>query len=373
MTLVSRHYPAKIKSLGLCVLVIIFTACGNDERQDAKMTVVDGPVADTVPVFIIKAAVLKKTVELPAELLPYEQTDLYAKVSGFIRTMKVDIGDRVRKGQTLAILDAPEINSQFAAAESSLQAAKSKWTASKDNYDRLFRASQSRSPGIVAPVDLEHGRDQMTADSASYEAVRQQAKVYKEVSGYLYITAPFDGVVTARKADPGALVGTNSMLLTVQNNTTLRLRVAVPEMYISAAGKTRSILFSVDAYPEQRFSGTLTRKTETVDPGTRTELWEFAVDNTRQMLKAGIFANATIGLERGGSSMIIPSSAIATTLERKFVIKVAGGKANWIDVRQGITTDNGVEIFGDLKAGDTLLIKATDERKPGTEAYWKVR
>ncbi|HEX9508989.1 MAG TPA: efflux RND transporter periplasmic adaptor subunit [Puia sp.] len=362
-----------IRSLAPYAFVAILSACGSSPTQDAKTASADKPVADTVPVFLLKADTLKKTVELPGELIPYEQTDLYAKVSGFVRTMKVDIGDRVHKGQTLAVIEAPEVNTQFAEAESSIQAAKSKWTASKDNYDRLFRASQSPSPGIVAPVDLERSRNQMMADSASYEAVRKQAQAYKQVSGYLTITAPFDGVITARKADPGALVGANAMLLTVQYNNTLRLRVAVPEMYVASASTARNVWFSVDAYPEQTFTGVLTRKTETIDPSTRTELWEFGVDNSKHLLKAGVFAFAKISIERSGPSFVIPASAIATTLEKKFVIKVTQGKADWIDVRQGITTDSGVEVFGKLTAGDTLLVKSTDERKPGTTAYWRLR
>jgi len=90
-------------------------------------------------------------------------------------------------------------------------------------------------------------------------------------------------------------------------------------------------------------------------------------------LKAGVFARAKINITRNGPSYVIPSSAIATTLERKFVIKVTDGKADWVDVRQGMTTDSGIEIFGNLKIGDTLLVKAADERKPGSRAYWKIR
>ncbi len=369
----NMEYLIRVRSLTLYILASICAGCGSNGTQNAKNATSDIPAADTVPVFILRADTLKKTVELPGELLPYEQTDLYAKISGFVRSMKVDIGDRVHQGQSLAIIEAPEVNTQFAQAESSIQAAKSKWTASKDNYGRLFRASQNSSPGIVAPVDLERSLDLMMADSATYEAALQQAKAYKEVSGYLYITAPFDGVITARKTDPGALVGANTMLLTEQYNRTLRLRVAVPEMYVASAGKGRNILFTVDAYPERQFSGVLTRKTETVDPATRTELWEYEIDNSKQVLKAGVFAYAKINITRSGSSYVVPSSAIATTLERKFVIKVTQGKADWVDVRQGITTDTGVEIFGNLKSGDTLLVKSTDERKPGTKAYWKIR
>jgi RND family efflux transporter MFP subunit len=373
MTSNNMQYLMPVRSLTLLVLVSLCSGCGGNGKQDAKIASNAAAIEDTVPVFILKTDTLKKIVELPGELLPYEQTDLYAKISGFVRTMKVDIGDRVHKGQTLAILEAPEVNTKFAEAGYSVQAAKAKWTASKDNYDRLYRASRNPSPGIVAPVDLERSHGEMMADSAVYEAARQQAKAYKEVSGYLYITAPFDGVITARKADPGALVGVNAMLLTIQNNNTLRLRVAVPEMYVASAGKVRNILFSVDAYPEQQFSGVLARKTETVDPDTRTELWEFTIDNRKHLLKAGVFARTKINITRSAPSYVIPSSAIATTLERKFVIKVIDGKAGWVDVRQGMTTDTGIEIFGNLKTGDTLLVKATDERKPGSRAYWKIR
>jgi RND family efflux transporter MFP subunit len=286
--------------------------------------------------------------------------------------MKVDIGDRVHKGQTLAVIEAPEVNTQFAQSKAALQAAKAKLTSSTDNYNRLYRASQNASPGIVAPVELVNKHNEMLADSASYEALQQQSKAYKEVSGYLYITAPYEGVITARKADPGALVSANAMLLTLQDNHTLRLRVAVPEIYVAAAAGNRSLYFSVDAYPGQRFSGTLTRKTETIDPATRTELWEFEVDNSKRLLKAGNFVYARLNLRRNGPSFVLPVSAIATTLERKFVIRVKNGKAEYVDVRQGMTTDSGMEVFGNLKTGDTLLVKSTDERKPGSTAYWKL-
>jgi RND family efflux transporter MFP subunit len=179
-------------------------------------------------------------------------------------------------------------------------------------------------------------------------------------------------VITARKADPGALVSASSMLLTVQDNDVLRLRVAVPEIYVAAAAGRSSLSFSVDAYPEQRFTGVLTRKTGTIDPATRTELWEFDVDNSKHLLKAGTFVSARIKLARDVPSFILPPAAVVTTLERKFVIRVKDGLAEWVDVRQGMTTDAGIEVFGDLKVGDTLLQKATDERKAGSEAYWKL-
>lgn len=359
----------KNKSIVSIGFVVILASCGSPETT----TTTNSNAQDTVPVFLLQQDTIKKTIELPAELIPYENAELFAKVQGFVREMKVDLGDKVRKGQTLAIIEAPEINSRFAESAASLQSAKAKWASSKDSYERLYRASQAKTPGIVAPVELERVRNQMLADSATYLAASKMAQTNKDVSGYLHITAPFDGVITARKADPGSLVGTNAMLLTVQNNRILRLRAAVPEMYVAAGSSAKSIDFRVDAYPTQRFKAVLTRKSETIDPATRTELWEFQVDNSDHQLKAGAFAYVKVGIERATPSFIIPTSAIATTQERKFVIRVKEGKAEWVNIRQGINNDNGIEIFGDLQKGDTLLVKASDERKPGTSAYWVIK
>lgn len=358
-----------MRSVASISLVAILAACNSPKGPEGANT---NNAPDTVQVFLLHQDTVKKTVELPAELIPYESAELFAKVQGFVKEMKVDLGDKVKKGQTLAIIEAPEINSRFAESAANLQSAKAKWASSKDNYERLYRASQANTPGIVAPVDLERSRNQMLADSAIYLASSRLAQTNKDVSGYLYITAPFDGVITARKADPGSLVGTNLMLLTIQNNRILRLRAAMPEMYV-AAGSASNIDFRVDAFPTQRFKAVLTRKSETIDPATRTELWEFQVDNSDHLLKAGAFAYVKIGIERTTPSFMITASAIATTQERKFVIRVKDGKAEWINIRQGISNDNGVEIFGDLQKGDTLLMKATDERKPGTSAYWQVK
>ena len=350
--------------------VILFSSCGESPATTTATSAT--PAQDSVAVFILHTDTLKKSVDLPGELQPYLQTDLFAKVQGYVQEMKVDIGDHVHKDQTLAVIEAPEINTQVMQSQAALASAKSKYTASTDKYQRLYQASQSPSPGIVAPVDLVTAHDQMAADSAAYEALRQQSKAYKEVSGYLYITAPFDGTIITRKADPGALVSASSMLLTIQSNNILRLRISVPETYVAAATGKRDLSFAVDAYPQQRFTGTLTRKTGTIDPITRTELWEYDVDNRQQLLKAGTFVYAQLNLQRETPSLILPPTAIATTLERKFIIRVHNSVAEWVDIRQGMTTDNGVEVFGDLRPGDTLLIKATDERKPGTTAYWRL-
>jgi|SRR5580704_3112163 membrane fusion protein (multidrug efflux system) len=361
-----------------CVFSIIFLlaviSCndkpGNNPIAGHKDTTVK--ILDTVPVFLISKRKVEKKVELPAELLPYEQAELFAKVQGYIKTVAVDIGDNVHKGQTLATIEAPEVNTKYGEFQTSLLAAKAKYNASLDNYGRLYHASQANTPGIVAPVDLEKARQQMLADSASFFAAEKLAQSYKEVSGYLILKAPFDGVITSRKTDPGNLAGANTSIVTIQNNKILRLRVAVPESYVSSPATSKFIQFKTDAYPEKVFTAKIARKTQTIDPATRTELWEYDFDNTDKILKAGAFAYVQLQIARQSSSFFVPSNAIATTQEKKFVIRIRNNKVEWVDVRQGITLEDGIEIFGNLNINDTLVARATDERKTGTEAFWKL-
>ncbi len=348
--------------------VILFTSC---KEKPAKQNAVAN-VIDTVTVFVLHDTSVNKTIELPAELFPQEQSMLYARVQGYIKEIKVDIGDHVRRGQTLAVIEAPELQTKYAEFQSDLQAAKAKYMSSVDLYQRLCKASQAKTAGIVAPVELQRSYNQLMGDSASWEASKKQAQSYKEVAGLLVLESPFNGIITTRNADRGALVGNNQVIVTVQNNGTLRLRVAVPELYIASGSPKKEVNFRVDAYPQKLFTATLSRKSGTIDPTTRTEQWEYSFNNSTNELKAGSFAYVKLSLQRTGNSFIVSPGAIVTNQERKFVIRIKEGKAEWVDVRQGMSTDKGIEIFGNINNGDTLVSRATDERKSGTVAYWKM-
>lgn len=328
---------------------------------------------DTVAVFLATKQQVSKSMDFPAEILPYEQADLSAKVQAYVQTIKVDLGDKVQRGQLLATLRAPEVNTQVAQSQSSVSAARAKYNASKDNYDRLLEASKAATPGIVAPVDLEKSKNQMLADLATLQATQKMAQSSQDISSYLVIRAPFSGVVTSRAIDPGDLVGAEKKLVTVQNNQILRIRVAIPENLIAAQNPGDSVHFKTDAYPDQLFTAHLTRKNGAIDPVTRTEIWEYDFDNRKGILKAGMFANVHVDLARPHTSLVVPQTAIVTNQEKKFVIRVKNNTAEWVDVRQGMSLDKGVEIFAPLQEGDTLAFRASDEIKQKTKAVWKVR
>lgn len=336
-------------------LLALIAGCSGKKQQTTTSTQVD-----SVQVFVLKKELVTKSLSLPAELLPWERAELYARMEGYVRELKVDIGSRVRKNDILLIIDAPEVTANYAKASADLQAAQSRYHASLDTYKRLTNAAKEK--GAVSDSELERTRNQMLSDSSSLEAAKSGANAYAQLKNYLVIRAAFDGVITQRNVDPGTLVGKGSTpLLVLENLSKLRVRVAIPENYTSAIPQSSSITFTVGAQPSKKYSASLARKSNQIDAKTRTELWEFEVFNTNQELKSGMYGNASFNLQRSEPSFVVPYSAVVTNLERSFVIRIHEGKAEWVDVRNGISMDTKVEIFGDLRVDDKLVSKASDE------------
>ncbi|HTF30629.1 MAG TPA: efflux RND transporter periplasmic adaptor subunit, partial [Flavitalea sp.] len=322
---------------------------------------------DSVTVFTLKKEPVTKQVNFPAELTSLERAEIFAKVSGYIKSVKADIGDRVQKGQVLAILEAPEFSSDYSQANANAQTAYSKFAGSLDTYKRILNAS--KVDGTIAANELEKAKSQMMADSSSLEAAKSRLTSIAQLRDYLTIRAPFSGIITQRNVDVGTLVGTNNTkpLLVLENNSSLRLRIPVPEAYTAAIPDTSYINFIVDAQPNTTFKAKLSRKAGSLNLSNRTETWEYLYLNSGNQLKSGMYANALLKLGRKENSFVVPSTAVATNLEKRFVIRLKDGQAEWVDVRNGITMNDKVEIFGNLNEGDLLLVRATDEIKQGTK------
>jgi RND family efflux transporter MFP subunit len=344
----------------LVILFVIVAVAGCEDKKKTPPTT----SLDSVQVFVLKKELVTKTLSLPAELHPWERVELFAKVEGYVRELKVDIGSRVKKNDVLIIIDAPEVTANYARSSADLQAAQSRYNSSLDTYKRVVNAAKEK--GAISDSELERVRNQMLTDSATHEAAKSAANAHAQLKNYLVIRAAFDGVITQRNIDAGTLVGKGSTpLLVLESLSKLRVRVAVPEIYTSAIPESTSINFTVDAQPSKKYSATLARKSNQIDSKTRTELWELEASNSNQELKSGMYGNVSFNLQRSESSFVVPYSAVVTNFERSFVIRVRDGKAEWIDVRSGISMSDKVEIFGDLQEGDQLLSKANDEIKVG--------
>ncbi|MGE5361371.1 MAG: efflux RND transporter periplasmic adaptor subunit [Bacteroidales bacterium] len=346
-----------------------------------------GPPAAIVPTLDIVRVVqqpVNVVASMPGQLDPYEAVAIYPKVTGFVKTIRVDRGSHVRAGELMAQLEAPELLAQRAEAQSKVQTAEAQLAATRakadgdaSTYDKLKAAAAT--PGVVAGNELvlaqkatEADQSQVAAARQAVESARQSLQSVAQIGEYLRVTAPFDGVVTERNVHPGALVGPNSgagattpMLRLVQSDR-LRLVVPVPEAYIAGVREGSVIGFAVPAYPGLTFNGTIARLAHAVDVKTRTMAVELDVNNKDGRLAPGTFCQVQWPIRRPDPSLFVPASSVASTTDRTFVVRVRDGKAEWVDVRTGLASGPLTEVFGDLRRGDTVAIRGTDEIRPGT-------
>jgi membrane fusion protein, multidrug efflux system len=383
----SNRLPRWLAAPGI-VCAVALAACG----RGAAMPQADKP-APTGPPTIEVVRVVEKpvnvTLELPGELDPYEMVAIFPKVTGFVKTIRVDRGSRVRSGELMAQLEAPELLAQRAEAESKVQAAeaqlavtRSKSDADTSTFDKLKAAAAT--PGVVAGNDVvlaqksvEADQSQIAAAQKNVDAARQALNSVTQMQDYLKVTAPFDGIVTERNVHPGALVGPNSgagaglPMLRVVNRNRLRLVVPVPEAYIAGVTEGVEMPFTVPAYPGQTFTGKVARIAQVVDVKTRTMAIEIEVPNADGRLASGTFCQVRWPVRRPGPSLFAPSGSIASTSGRTFVIRVRNGRTDWVDVKTGLAAGSLVEVFGDLRPGDEIATRGTDEIRPGTEVRVK--
>lgn len=350
----------QLKLIGQASLLIFMAACSPDNKETHAKT----EPTDSVNVFIVKEKQVRKKIILPGELLPFEKVGIHSRADGYIQKLNVDIGSVVKKGTVLAVIEAPETESAVAEAHEKMQSAKANYLTSVDTYKRLLRAS--KVPGAIAEGELEQAKNKLAADSTHYRAATYAAESFVKINNYLAVVAPFSGVVTKINSFQGTLVGKDNVpILEIENNSKLRLRVAVPEAASGGVLLNDSILFTVKAYPGKKYKAKLVRKAGSIDVQTRSEQWEFEINNEKRKLKSGMFADVQLILTRQEPSLIVPNSAVCTTLENKFVIKLSNSETKWINITQGFNLYDSAEIFGDLNFNDTLALNGTDELKPG--------
>jgi RND family efflux transporter MFP subunit len=320
------------------------------------------------------------TSELPGEIAPFLSVSLHAKVPGYVERVLVDRGSVVKQGDLLVELSAPEMTAQIAEAESKLQSAEAdrlqaeaQLEAAQSTYDRMKQAAQT--PGAVAGNELVQAQKQVDAAKALLTS-RQQAsraaaatvRSVKEMQAYLKLTAPFGGVITDRLVHPGALVGPGSdtVLVVLQQVSRLRLVVAVPEEDVGGIVPGTRVSFTVPAYPERSYWGRVARIARALDQKTRTMAVEMDVANQDGSLAPGMYPKVKWPVRHARPALFVPKTSVVTTTERTFVVRDDNGRAHWVDVRTGSAEGDLVEVLGELKPGDMVVRRATDELREGT-------
>jgi RND family efflux transporter MFP subunit len=342
---------------------------------------------------------LASWLSVAGQFQPYQQVDLHAKVSGYIRWIKVDIGDRVREGEVLALLEVPELQNQvegaqaevrhsqsdITRAQSEVVSAESTYSAVHAEYTRLEEASKER-PGLIAEQELDdarakdqHAAAQVGVAKASLDAMQQQLGVSRAtrsrletMSRYERIIAPFAGVVTKRYADTGSLIqagqdnNTQTLpVVQVAESDLLRLRMPVPESdvpYIQVGGDVQ-VKVSANG---RTFAGKIIRFSRALDTNTRTMLTEVDVPNQDLSLSPGMYAEATIQLLQKNDALILPTQTVVQNGDQSYVLVVdATNHVEKRTVTLGIQTSNRVEITSGLQAGDNVIAAGQTGYQPG--------
>jgi len=361
--------PCKINGLtrymAATAFAVLILACNQQKKEPAEKDPAPQKHYTTAE---IGEGQIGSSVSLPAQLRPFETVDLYPRVNGFIKEVTVDRGSLVKKGQLLIRLEAPEIEQQYFAARSKYLQSYALYVAAKDEYDRL--AVANKMPGTVSAHDLEMAKARMIADSAAAEGEMSNYKALEATKNYLSVTAPFDGVITERNVHPGALVGPNLKtddrpMLVLQQESKLRLVIDVPEIYSNQLSGHSLVRFRVSTLPGRSFQGVISRSAGALSLKYRSEAIEMDVANSQGLLKAGMYAEVQLPVIRNTHSLIVPRSSIITSTERKYVIRLDGKKAEWVDIVEGNSRNDSTEVFGALQLHDKIVVNANDEVKDG--------
>ena len=357
------------------LVVLICFGCGNNKQNETPKKTVP-----TVEIAAVKSMQPSLEVMLPGELKPWNKSQIFPKVKGYIANVRADRGTVVKKGQVLATLEAPELiaslnhsKAQVAAAEATLLERQSTQKVSKRTYLRVLQTSKTK--GAVSPNELEVAYATMMADSAllkasheNLQAAKAQMEAQSQLTGYLTVRAPFNGTVIERNISPGDLVGPEANgkpMFIVEDGLKLRLTVAIPENLANSIGEKSTVSFITQADPLKEYQATFARSANSVQENNRTMIAEFDFNNDKGDLKAGMYAEVTLPVRRNKPSLFVPKSALLHSTEGVFVLKVADNMTQRITIQKGNSLDSLVEVFGPVNEGDKIIRTAHDELRNG--------
>jgi RND family efflux transporter MFP subunit len=351
---------------------------------------------------------LSHSVKLTAEFKPFQEIDVMAKVAGYIKEIRVDVGDRVKQGELLATLEIPEMaddlaranaavarsNAEVARANDDIARAESAHSIAHLSYERLAEVSKKR-PGLVAQQEIDdaHSKDlgaeaQLAAAKSNRVAAVQQVDVNKAelakvntMHDYTRVTAPFAGVVTKRYADTGSMIqaGTASQtqampVIRLSENSRLRLILPVPESVVPRIRAGQQVEVNVPSL-NRTFPGKVARFSDKVQLTTRTMDTEVDVSNPSLLLIPGMYAEVNLTLDRRSNALAIPVSAVDAGTEPntgRVMVITSEKQVESRKVSLGLETANLVEVLAGLREGDLVVIGSRASLQAGQQVKPKV-
>lgn len=386
------------------LLAISLASCSKTEAMKTDSQQAGG--APIVAVTKIGRKPMARYLTMSSELVPFQEIDVFAKVAGYVTTLDVDYGSRVKKGQLMAKLEIPEMQALLQEDKASIKAAADQVTNAEHQigrleaqhkvvhlqYERLSQVVKTR-PGLVAQQEVDDAQGKDLAAEAQVEGAKAnlqlaqsqmsvaQSKLAHDQALYNYanITAPFSGVVTERYANLGTLMqaGTNSStqampLVKLSQEDKFRLVIPVPESYVRYIKIGDPVNVQVPSL-NKTFPGKVARFSVDVTDATRTMHTEVDVPNPQGVLIAGVYAEATLTLDRKGDALVVPLQAINQASNQPSVLVINESKQIAArTITTGIRTANDAEVLSGLEEGDEVVISDRSGLRAGETVSPKV-
>jgi RND family efflux transporter MFP subunit len=330
--------------------------------------------------------------QLPGNIQPITEAPVLARADGYIEKRLVDIGDRVKAGQTVAIIDAPELTDQVSQAKATVQQAQAALQQATANVQQgktdmelarvmARRSAQLVAKGAVSKQDDDQSQAQYNSKLAALESLEKAIDVQRaniiaaqsnlgrlqKMESYCVVQAPFDGVITLRNVDVGALVNSGSTLLyRIAQVGTLRTYINVPQAYADSIKIGQPAVLTVSNLPGQEFQGQVARTANALDPSSRTLLVEVQVPNPANVLLPGMYSQVELRSVRADPPLLVPSDAMIVRADGAQIAVVGPGRTLHLQkIEVGRDYGDRVEVLKGLREGDTIVSNPGDAVREG--------
>ncbi len=359
---------------------VVYRALHREEALPAQGA--DEGGTTTVRVVTVRRADPEQSLTLPGTALADQQTPLYARINGYLKSFAFDLGDAVKKGQLVAEIDSPEVDQQLRQARATLGVTQAALLQAQANQE-LARVASERWAALVkekavSQQEADEKRLALAAREADVESAKatikaQEANVKRleELQSFKQILAPFDGVITSRSVEVGTLVsegsGANAReLFRMVQIQTLRFHVPLPESFVTSIKPGLEASLTFDAHPGKTFSGQVSRTSNAVDPASRTMVVELRVPNADGRLLPGMYAQVTFKLKQASAPLLMPSNALLVRSDGTVAAVVGKDKVvHYKKLQVGRDFGTRIEVLAGLQENDQVMVNPTTMIRDG--------
>jgi|HubBroStandDraft_2_1064218.scaffolds.fasta_scaffold156804_2 RND family efflux transporter MFP subunit len=364
-----------IKIIAFFVTCLLVAGClvvfGINSRIRAAAVVKQETLDQSIPSVAVirpKRGAMKDEIVLPGNIQAFVDAPIYARTSGYLKKWYTDIGTRVKAGELIAEIESPEVDQQLAQAKAELATANANM--------KLAELTMNRDQNLlkleaIAKQDVDNAVGAYEADKAIVESQGANLKRLEQLVAFEKVTAPFDGVITARNTDIGALInagngGATQELFRMATTDKLRVFISVPQTHSRAAIPGVNAELTLTEFPGRHFTGKIARNAGSIDPSTRTLLTEVDIDNTNGALLPGAYAEVHLRLPDQTPALMLPVTALIFRAEGLRVALVRDGKADLVTVTLGRDFGTTVEVTSGITEHDQVIVSPPDSLSAGS-------